>query len=656
MLYEISDGSIKENNKGSSLRGYTMDTKNSESLPRVFLLFYQRSQEKIYFTESNEMGAFRIKLPTAALHSGQISYSAEKHGYVSGSDFAVLGKGVSPEFALKTIGLVPWSEKIDENLPPFDPDAIQTPLNIPLNLRIGEQGKSNIEILWDDVENSVGYEVSWSTDKNFTTTKTARMSRRVKNPQKSSISRLKANTRYFIRLKALAKRGRSAYQDGPYSKPIEAKTDRATLNAPPNITLKIEGGDKIQLTWDAVDNSSGYKILWSKSADMSSAGSTEVSARESHTISGLDALTQYYFTLVSLGRGDYRNSEPSQVVKATTGKTSISSPANLAIVRKSSKTVELRWRTVNRSRGYEVSWGTSNAADARTATASSTTHTISGLNTTTKYYIKVKALVDSASQTAFQDSPYSPVMEVTTQTLLAVPGEITFDNITGLSMQTSWKAVANASGYEISWGTSSAATGGTGSPATVNSGSSYTISGLNPQTTYYVKIKALGSAEYEASAYSTVQNITTTKIILATPFMESMVSSQWDRITIEWPKVANATGYDLSWGSTANAMGTSKTITPGSGTKESVVISPLAANRTYYFKLRAKGSGNYENSPWTNARSARTLKKPLTSTGKHKHNQHDRCKHNANVESRSQCYQLPPWPERSEPERYDSWH
>ena len=311
-LYDISGGNLNKSNNGSSLRGYTMDTENSEALPRAFLLFYQRFQEKIYFLESDLKGAFRLQLPTAALHSGQISYSAQKYDYVSSSSFAVLGKGVSPEFALKTVGFVPWSEKVDD-LSPIDPDAVQTPLGAPQNLRIGEKGKGSIEILWDDVENSVGYEISWSTDNNFTNAKIARMSRRVANSQKSSISRLKANKRYFIRIKALAKRGRSAYEDGPYSTSIDAKTDRATLTAPENITLKVAGGDRIELTWDAVDDNSGYKVLWSKAADMSGASSVDVSAGESHTVNGLDALTEYYFTLISLGRSDYGESSWPQI-------------------------------------------------------------------------------------------------------------------------------------------------------------------------------------------------------------------------------------------------------------------------------------------------------------------------------------------------------
>ena len=388
-LYDISAGRLNKNisTNGSPLRGYTMDTQNTEALPRAFLLFYQRYAEKVYFIESDTEGQFRLKLPTAALQSGLIHYAAEKHGYVSSSSFAVLGKGTSPEFALKTVGFVPWSEKIDD-LAPIDPNADKIPLGAVQNLRVGEQGKSTIEVLWDDVENSVGYEISWSTDKNFANFKTARMSRRVEKPQKSSISRLVANTRYFVRLKALAKRGHSAWEDGPPSLPIAAKTDRATLNAPANITLKVAGGSSMELTWDAVNNNSGYRIFWSNALDSAgaldnssaNAGSADAAAGSaSHTVNGLSAQTKYYFTLVSLGRGDYRDSAPSQVLNATTGKTSISSPANLQMVRKTSKTIGLSWRTVNRSRGYEVSWGTSRSADDSTTTTTgqnATSHTI----------------------------------------------------------------------------------------------------------------------------------------------------------------------------------------------------------------------------------------------------------------------------------------
>ena len=248
------------------------------------------------------------------------------------------------------------------------------------------------------------------------------------------------------------------------------------------------------------------------------------------------------------------------------------------------------------------------------------------MSATTKYFIKVKALVQSAAQANFQDSSYSGVIEIATQTPLALPTGVTLQNITGQSINVRWTPVANASGYEISWGTSNTAQGATGSPATVNNGNfrKYVIQGLSARTKYYVKIKSLGdssgSAEYEASRYSAAKTATTTKIKLPAPSINLPVSSRTDSsITVKWPKVANASAYEISWGSSASATGgnggssnsSPRTITPGSGSTESATFNGLAPNRNYYFKVRAKGSGNYETSDWSGAKGQKTLKKML---------------------------------------------
>jgi len=113
------------------------------------------------------------------------------------------------------------------------------------------------------------------------------------------------------------------------------------------------------------------------------------------------------------------------------------------------------------------------------------------------------------------------------------------------------------------------------------------ITGLNPNTTYYVRVMARGVAG--ESKYSTARSVTTARITLDTPVITHWA---WDReaIGIVWTPVNNADNYRIEYTTDENFLVGVRTITVGpSPTSRS--ITGLRSFTIYHVRIRATGAG-----------------------------------------------------------------
>ncbi|MCX5750230.1 MAG: fibronectin type III domain-containing protein [Candidatus Saganbacteria bacterium] len=205
---------------------------------------------------------------------------------------------------------------------------------------------------------------------------------------------------------------------------------------------------------------------------------------------------------------------------------------------------------------------------------------VTGLTGNTDYKAVVTAKVGGAI-----GGTSSPQVPFTTKDMPDVPTHLTVavDAIGSTWAVPSWWSVEGATGYTVSYGTNAAADN-IGTATTVETLAR--LINLNPETQYYVKVKA-DSTGYPSSAYSAAVAFTTKVIEVPTNLVVNVdaISSTW--AIPSWWSVAGATGYTVSYGTDAAAtnLGTLPT------TEALIKLINLNPETQYYVKVRADKTG-----------------------------------------------------------------
>jgi fibronectin type 3 domain-containing protein len=244
----------------------------------------------------------------------------------------------------------------------------------------------------------------------------------------------------------------------------------------------------------------------------------------------------------------------------------------------------LTWKAVEGAVKYEVYRATSKSG---TYTKMYTTTGTSYINSTAKpgttYYYKVRAL----GTTEYANSAYSTIKSITCDCAAPVVS-ITVKADCGKPSLT-WKAVEGAVKYEVYRATSKS---GTYTKMYTTTGTSYVNSTAKPGTTYYYKVRALGTTEYANSAYSTIKSITCD---CARPVV-TITTNSAGKPYLDWDAVDGAVKYEI-WRATSSTGTYTKMWT----TTNSYYTNTSAVSGTiYYYKVVALGSTSYANSAESN--------------------------------------------------------
>lgn len=281
-------------------------------------------------------------------------------------------------------------------------------------------------------------------------------------------------------------------------------------------------------------------------------------------------------------------------------------------------TVTLRWKATAGADQYKVALGTTIYAEG--SIVWDTTYTDTSkivLNLAPgAYYWRVKA---KHAANPYQASAWSGVWRFDVSAPsgpLATPTLITpVNGATGQPsvVNLSWQAVAGATQYKVSLGTSSAG-GGDIVFDTSYVGTSRTTPALPPGT-YYWRIKAKKLNPYQASAWSELRSFTVSAPNgpLATPILVSPASGatiQSPTVTLSWQAVSGANQYKISLGTTPGGnnilsdtsyIGTSRT-------------TPALPPGTYHWRIMAKKTYPYQTSAWSETRAFSVVPTPLGAT------------------------------------------
>ena len=375
---------------------------------------------------------------------------------------------------------------------------------------------------------------------------------------------------YYYKVRALKSDGTAGAWSSIVSVTYRAAST-GTLSAP-----AVTGGNDAQgrptLTWKAVTGAAKYEVYRARSKDGDYIKYSTVTGTSYTNTSYIENGNTYYYKVRAL-KSDGTAGAWSSVVSVTYKQT-LSAPAvtggNDAQGRPT-----LTWKAVSGAAKYEVYRARSkDGTYTKYSTTTGTAYTNSSyLTSGATYYYKVRALDANGNA-----GPYSAVVSVTCRLKLPAP-TVTGGNDAQGRPTLKWNAVTGAAKYEVYRARSM--NGDYVKYSTVT-GTSYTnTSYLANGTTYYYKVRALGS-DGSYGPYSTPVSVT-----YKAPFGAPLVTGSKDsqgRPALKWDKVTDAAKYEVyrarskdgtySLMSTQSATGYTNT-------------SYLANGTTYYYKVRA---------------------------------------------------------------------
>lgn len=475
-------------------------------------------------------------------------------------------------------------------------------------LLVPANGATNValppRVSWSAVTSATGYAVQFSLTADFATVVAAKdgiTGTTVEMPG------LLSNTVYFWRVRAVAAASATnAASVGPWSTASSFTTAPPSTLLAPTLLAPANGATgqvlPLRLYWSPVAGATGYVLQLARVADFSVVVLTkEGLTATSIEVPGLLAGTTYYWRVRAYSQTS-ASTVPSQGPWSTVWSFATAAAPVLAaptLLAPASGTtgvlppVTVSWSAVANAAGYTVQVSTSavfaTTVQAITLSTTATTAKITGLVGSTTYYWRVRAYVTGAS------GPWSTAWSFTTAvipTLTAPVLTVPANGATNVALppHPAWHAVANAATYQIQVARvadfSALALNKEGLTATT-----VELPGLLAGTTYYWRVRA--SAPGVIGPWSDGWSFVTAQaLVLGTPTLLAPANGAQGVAlppVVSWTAITGAQAYVLQVATTSDFA----TVVTRTATVTSIELPGLLNNTTYYWRVRAYGSGVY---------------------------------------------------------------
>ena len=469
-------------------------------------------------------------------------------------------------------------------------------LTKPTLLDASEISFTSITINWEPVEGATSYRVFIGTDRFVITDILSEYNPRVVTDATSSVVLgLNANTTYYYRIQAINEQSESENSD-------IVSTSTVSLEVPiarPGTDIQIDG---FQANWDSVANASSYVLDISRNesfTDFLNGYRAKEVVDTFEIVTGLLRNTNYYYRVRSKGFGAVSGN--SEVISVRT--TFFASPKALEAIELQPTSFRAVWQPVAGSDSYRLD--VANDAnfddvlpDYNNLTITDTTQLVNGLTENERYFYRVRALKGSVF------SGYSNIIDLTT-TRLSEPQLLATTNIELTSFTINWQAVSGAVRYRVDVGLDPSVINkiATDYDNRVVNGTSLDVVGLDANTVYYFKVRAENNVSTGGSSPGSARTVSITPPVVADATDQQLTSFQ-----ANWSAVANAESYllDVAIDSSFNNL------VAGFNAREILdvfeTVTGLQPDKTYYYRLRAKGLGS--NSDYSNVKLVTTLPLP----------------------------------------------
>ena len=367
-----------------------------------------------------------------------------------------------------------------------------TPPAAPTNLAASAVSSTQINLAWtDNSSDESGFRVERASVSSGPYTEIATLAPGVTSYANTGLA---SGYTYYYRVCAYNASGNSAYAG-----PVGASTQAQAPAAPTNLTAAPSGVGMIALNWtDNSNNESGFKIERSSSSGGPYSALTTVgSGVTTYTDFGLSAATTYYYRVYAYNSSG--NSAYAGPVSATTQDNPPTAPNNLTVTVQSTTELDLQWAdNSSNETGFKVERSFSSGGpfiQIGTTAAGAVFYKDTGLVGDTTYYYRVCAY------NAYGNSAYTATASALP---LKAPTNLTAAPVSSTQVNLTW---TDNSAKEANYTVERSTDGANWSllatlPANTTS---YADTLCQPQTSYYYRVRALGSL----SDYSNTASVTT---------------------------------------------------------------------------------------------------------------------------------------------------
>ena len=358
------------------------------------------------------------------------------------------------------------------------------------------------------------------------------------------------------------------------------------------ITTATPSPGQVAVSWGTSTNAASYAVYDATSTGgENTSGATACTATApttTCTVNGLTNGTTYFFVVVA---SNSSGTTPSTNEMSATPEST--PPGSFAITTATSSPgqVAVSWGTSTNAASYAVYDATStggentSGAPACTATAPTTTCTVSGLTNGTTYFFVVVASNSTGT------TPSTNEMSATPQ--VAPPGSFSITTATSSPGQVAitWGSATNAASYAVYDATSANGENTSEAPACTATAptTTCTVNGLTNGTTYFFVVTA---SDAGGTTQSSNEKSATPHIAPPGSFTITAATGSAGQVAVTWNFASNAASYAVYDATSANGENTSGT--PACTTTApatTCAVSGLINGTTYFFVVTASDAG-----------------------------------------------------------------
>ena len=427
------------------------------------------------------------------------------------------------------------------------------------------------------------------------------------------------NGKYAVKIRAYkGTNGEDGYGEFSSSKTFNIDNEdldddkKVELDQVRNLTYDLDK-DKVYLDWSNVTDADEYIVYISiNGGSYSEIG--RVTGSEA-TINALKENTTYKVKIAAYNKHDDVYGEESKIITFTTDrefeeKIELDKVRNLTVDVDGNK-VYLDWSNVADADEYEVYLSKNSGAYSLIGTVTNSNATISELDYDTSYKVKVRAYNEKYDEYGtYSDIKSFKTEEDEDKIEIGKVRNLSVD-VDGNKVYLDWSNVADADEYEVYLSKNSGAYKLVGTVANSNA----TISQLDYNTSYKVKVRAYNERYDEYGTYSDIKSFKTekryndddeddyTSTTVGTVRALSLEVQNRNEVALEWSAVSGADGYEVYL---SEDGGSYKHVLTTKYVKE--IITDLEYNTSYRVKVRAykEVNGREKYGSYSSAKSFKT--------------------------------------------------